>query len=103
MLTLPERVLLVKLYYRNGKNAVADVREFHRLKKQQRETMSERVIDIMVKFECTEQLGILTQDEEKKVSNDVTENIATAIAESLHGSVSLPIISHILDEPYSTV
>ncbi|GFW41071.1 hypothetical protein TNCV_414801 [Trichonephila clavipes] len=33
---LTERELLVKLYYRNSKNAAVSVRKFHRFKKQRR-------------------------------------------------------------------
>ncbi|GFV55189.1 hypothetical protein TNCV_1382101 [Trichonephila clavipes] len=42
--TLPERALLVKLYYCNSENAVAAVREHRRLKKQRRGPMSERAL-----------------------------------------------------------
>ena len=52
MPSLPEGALLVKLYYRNDENATAAVREFCRLKKQQRGPMSEQALrDMMVKFE----------------------------------------------------
>ena len=108
MPTLPERALLVKLYYRNGENAAAAVREFRRLKKQRRGPMSERALrDMMGKFERTGQLGVLPGRGRKRVNTVVVEDIATAVVEasreSLHGTVSVPTISRTLDMPYSTV
>ncbi|GFX46493.1 hypothetical protein TNCV_4549321 [Trichonephila clavipes] len=60
MLTLSERALLVKLYYRNSENAAVAVREFYRFKKQRRGPMSERTLkDMRAQFEKTGQLGAL--------------------------------------------
>lgn len=108
MPTLVEKALLVKLYYCNGENAAAAVREFRRLKKQRRGPMSDRALrDMMVKFERTGQLGVLPGRGRKRVNSAVVEDVATAVvegsSESLHGSVSVPTISRTLDMPYSTV
>ena len=60
MPSLPERALLIKLYYRNNENAATAVKEFRRLKKQLRGPMSEQVLrDTMMKFERTGPLGVM--------------------------------------------
>ena len=108
MSSLPERALLVKLYYRNDENAAAAVREFPRLKEQRRKPMSEQALrDITVTFKRTGQLGVLSGRRKKRVRTSIVEHVATAVveasSESLHGTVSVPTISHTLDVPYSTI
>ncbi|GFT93954.1 hypothetical protein TNCV_2133401 [Trichonephila clavipes] len=67
MPTLLESALLVKQYYRSSENAVAAVRESHRLKKQQRGPMTKRAPkDMMVKFKKTGQIGALPGRGRKK-------------------------------------
>ncbi|GFX14238.1 DUF4817 domain-containing protein [Trichonephila clavipes] len=108
MPTLPAKALLVKLFYRNSENAEIPVREFSRLKKQRHGPMSTRALKYMVvKFEKTRQLGVLSRRGRKRENTAVVEDIATEIVEanteSLQEIVSVPIISRTLDMPYSPV
>ncbi|GFU42452.1 hypothetical protein TNCV_4555831 [Trichonephila clavipes] len=83
MPTLSESVLLVRLYYRSSDNAAAAPGEFHRLKKQRREQMSERALkDMMVKFEKTGQLGVLPGRGRKRINNAVVQDICYSGRES---------------------
>ncbi|GBL86262.1 hypothetical protein AVEN_131989-1 [Araneus ventricosus] len=79
MPTLQEKAVLAKLFYLNQQNSVAAVKEFRRMKQ--------------------------TEDESK--SRLSVEDVATAVVESSiqspHGSVSVPVVSRVLDMPYSTV
>ncbi|GIY76299.1 DUF4817 domain-containing protein [Caerostris extrusa] len=58
------------------------------------------------KFETTGQLAILLNRERKQIPSARVENGATAVVEassqSPPGSVSVPVVSHVLVIPYST-
>ncbi|GFX61575.1 chimeric ERCC6-PGBD3 protein [Trichonephila clavipes] len=83
MPTLPERALLVKLYYCNSENAATAVRQFHCLKKQRHGLMSVRALkDVMVKFEKTGQLGVLPGRGRKRVNTTIVEDIVTVEVEA---------------------
>ena len=104
---LPERALLVKLYYCNDENAAAVVREFRGLKKQRRGPMSEQALrDMMAKFERTGQLGVLPGRRKKRFRTTIVKDVATSVvevsSESHHGTVSVQVITRTLDMPYST-
>ncbi|GBO43161.1 hypothetical protein AVEN_181881-1 [Araneus ventricosus] len=59
------------------------------------------------KFETTGQLSIFLGRVRKQILSSSLENVDTAVVEassqSVHGSVSVPIVSRVLDMPYSTV
>ncbi|GBM60515.1 hypothetical protein AVEN_260001-1 [Araneus ventricosus] len=59
------------------------------------------------KFETTGQLGILPGRGRKQIPSSSVEDVATAVVEansqSPHGSVSMPVVSRVLDMLYSTI
>ncbi|GBL99027.1 hypothetical protein AVEN_227535-1 [Araneus ventricosus] len=59
------------------------------------------------KFETTVQLGILPGRGRKQIPSSSVEDVATVVIEtssqSPHGSVSVPVVSRVLDMSYSTV
>ncbi|GBM10613.1 hypothetical protein AVEN_21932-1 [Araneus ventricosus] len=58
------------------------------------------------KFETTGQLDFLPSRGRKQIPSSSIENVATEVVEassqSPHGSVSVPVVSRVLDMPYST-
>ncbi|GBN35733.1 hypothetical protein AVEN_251779-1 [Araneus ventricosus] len=108
MPTLQEKVLPVKLFYLNQQNSVSAVKEFHRMKRIRRGPMSPCALRKMIqKFETTGQLGILPGRGRKQIPSSSVEDVNTAVVEarsqSPHGSASAPVVSRVLDIPYSTV
>ena len=106
--SLPERTMLVKLFYRKDENSEAAVREFRRLKKQRRGPISGQALrDEMMKFKLMGQLRALPGRGRKRIRTTIVEDVATVIvkasSESLHETVSEPTISRTLDMPYSSV
>ena len=66
MRDMPERTLLDILYFCNGENAVAVLREFHHLIKQRPGQMLDRALsDMMMNFEQIGQLCVLSDEEVK--------------------------------------
>ncbi|GBL73710.1 hypothetical protein AVEN_230699-1 [Araneus ventricosus] len=108
MPTLQEKAILVKLFYLNQQNSIATVKEFRRMKHIRRGPMSPCALRKMIqKFETTGQLAILPGRGRKQIPSSSVEDVATAVVEassqSPHGSVSVPVISRVLDMSYSTV
>ncbi|GBM97647.1 hypothetical protein AVEN_68127-1 [Araneus ventricosus] len=70
-------------------------------------TLQEKALLIIQKFEITGQLGILPSRARKQIPSSSVEDVATAVVEasnqSPHGSVRVPVVSLVLDMPYSTV
>ncbi|GBN87981.1 hypothetical protein AVEN_141208-1 [Araneus ventricosus] len=62
---------------------------------------------VIQKFEATGQIGILPGCGRKQIPSYSAEDGATAVVEvsskSPHGSVSVPVVSRVLDMPYYTV
>ncbi|GFU79407.1 DUF4817 domain-containing protein [Trichonephila clavipes] len=92
----------------NQQNSVAAVKEFYRKKRIRRGPMSPYALRKMIqKLETTGQLCFLPCRERNQISSSSIENVATAVVEASSqppdGSVSVPIVSRILDMPYSTV
>ncbi|GBO27038.1 hypothetical protein AVEN_18025-1 [Araneus ventricosus] len=81
MPTLQEKALLVKSFYPNQQNFVAAVKEFRRMIRRGRGR--------------------------KQIRSSSVEDVATAVvqasSQSPHGSVSVPVVSRVLDMPYSNV
>ncbi|GBN07598.1 hypothetical protein AVEN_260997-1 [Araneus ventricosus] len=59
------------------------------------------------KFETTGRLDILPGRGRKQIPSSSVEDLAIAVVDSSsqspHGSVSVPVVSRVLDMPYSTV
>ncbi|GBN65452.1 hypothetical protein AVEN_99134-1 [Araneus ventricosus] len=80
--TLPERALLVKLFYENKGNAAAALREFRRLKNLRKATLLPQDLRRMIaRFEKTGHLGVQPGRGRKSTRSDVVEDVATAIVE----------------------
>ncbi|GFX95952.1 uncharacterized protein TNCV_2085321 [Trichonephila clavipes] len=106
--TLPERALLVKLFYESKGNAAAALREFRRLKNLRKGPLLPQVLKIMItRFEKTGHLGVQPGRGRKSTRSDVVEDVATAIVDqSMHnviGCSSVRAVSRHLGVPYSTV
>ena len=107
-LTLPERALLVKLYYMNQCNASAALREFRSRKKLRKGPLSMNGLKKMIKkFEETGSLTIRAGRGRKPVSEDAITDVATAIVEgsqeTIAGTSSARGVARQLDMNYSTV
>ncbi|GBM41325.1 hypothetical protein AVEN_241484-1 [Araneus ventricosus] len=108
MLTFQEKALLVKLFYLNQQNSVAAVKEFRCVKQIRRGSMFPCALRKMIqKFETTGQPGILPGRGRKQIPSSSVEDVVIVVVEdnsqSPHGSVSVPVVSRVLDMPYSTV
>ncbi|GBL72540.1 hypothetical protein AVEN_127816-1 [Araneus ventricosus] len=78
------------------------------MKQIRRDPMSPCTVCKMIqKFETTGQLGILLGRLRKEIPSSSVEDVATAVVEassqSPHGSVSVPVVSRVLDMSYSNV
>lgn len=106
--TLPERALLVKLFYENKGNAPAALREFRRLKDLRKGPLLPQALRRMIaRFEETGHLGVQPGRGRKPVRSDVVEDVATGIVEqsmdNVVGCSSARAVSRHLGVPYSTV
>ena len=105
---LPERALIVKLFYENQGNAVAALREFRRRKKLRRGPMSPQgVRDMISRFETTGSLGVQRGRGRKPIGAEVVSEVATAVVEQSltndRGISSARAVSRQLDVSYGTV
>ena len=108
MAVFQEKVLLVKWFYQNQENSVAAVRKFRCVKKILRGPMSPRAPRKMIqKFEATGQFDIPSGRGKKQILSSSVENVATAVIEasrqSMHGNMSVLVVFHVLDMPYSMI
>ncbi|GFV55818.1 DUF4817 domain-containing protein [Trichonephila clavipes] len=90
------------------RSSVTVVKEFRRLKRIRRGPVTPYALRKMIqKFETTGQFGILPGRRRKHIPSSSTENVATAVVEassqSLDDSMSVPVVSRVLDMSYSTV
>ncbi|GFW88899.1 uncharacterized protein TNCV_2683331 [Trichonephila clavipes] len=75
-----DRSLVVKLFYQNGSNHLAALREYRRLKDLQKGALSRIDLRKMImKFEETGDLGVLPGRERKPVGVETVEEIAIAV------------------------
>ncbi|GBO24951.1 hypothetical protein AVEN_195266-1 [Araneus ventricosus] len=108
MPTLQENAILAKLFYLNQQNSVGAVKESRRMKQIRRGPMSPCALRMMIqKFETTGRLDILPGRGRKQIPSSSVEDLAIAVVDSSsqspHGSVNVPVVSRVLDMPYSTV
>ncbi|GFV32773.1 uncharacterized protein TNCV_3312541 [Trichonephila clavipes] len=106
--TLPERALLVKLFYESKGNAAAAFREFRRLKNLRKGSLLPQALKRMIaRFEKTGHLGVQPGRGRKSTRSDVVEDVATAIVDqsmdNVIGCSSARAVSRHLGVPYSTV
>ncbi|GFX42303.1 uncharacterized protein TNCV_110231 [Trichonephila clavipes] len=106
--TLPERALLVKLFYESKGNAAAALREFRRLKNLRKGPLLPQALKRMIaRFEKTGHLGVQPGRGRKSTRSDVVEDVATAIVDqsmdNVIGCSSAHAVSRHLGVPYSTV
>ena len=103
-LTLPERALLVKLYYMNQCSASAALLEFQSRKKIWKGALSQN--GLIKKFEETGSLTIRAGRGRNPASEDVITDVATAIVERSQGTIagtsSTRGVARQLDMNYST-
>lgn len=104
--TLPQRALLVKLFYTRQCNAVAALREFRRLHNLRKGPLSAVALRAMIKkFEETGSLGLRAGRGRKAVPDDAVTDVATAVFDDT-GTSSGPsarAIARQTDMPYATV
>ncbi|GFU32491.1 uncharacterized protein TNCV_4890101 [Trichonephila clavipes] len=105
--TLPERALLVKLFYESKGNAAAALREFRRLKNLRKGPLLPQALKRMIaRFEKTGHLGVQPGRGRKSTRSDVVEDVATAIVDqsmdNVIGCSSARAVSRHLGVPYST-
>ncbi|GFX66892.1 DUF4817 domain-containing protein [Trichonephila clavipes] len=106
--TLPERALLVKLFYESKGNAAAALREFRRLKNLSKGPLLPQALKRMIaRFEKTGHLGVQPGRGRKSTHSDVVEDVATAIVDqsmdNVIGCSSAREVSRHLGVPFSTV
>ncbi|GFS57747.1 DUF4817 domain-containing protein [Trichonephila clavipes] len=105
--TLPERALLVKLFYESKGNAAAAL-QFRRLKNLRKEPLLPQALKRMIaRFEKTGHLGVQLGRGRKSTSSDVVEDVATAIVDqsmdNVIGCSSIRAVSRHLGVFYSAV
>lgn len=103
-----DRALLVKLFYQNGSNSVAALREYRRLKGLRKGPMSKNGLKKMImKFEATGDFGVQPGRGRKPVANETVADVTTAVVErastSRYSSASARSVSRELAIPWSTV
>ncbi|GBL92397.1 hypothetical protein AVEN_174691-1 [Araneus ventricosus] len=82
VISLPERALIVKLFYENQGNAVVALREFRGRKKvRRRPTSPQGVRDMISRFDKTGWLCVLQGKGRKPISAKVVSEVATAVVE----------------------
>ncbi|GFV56093.1 uncharacterized protein TNCV_935471 [Trichonephila clavipes] len=106
--TLPERALLVKLFYESKGNAAAALREFRRLKNVRKGPLLPQALKRMIAgFEKTGHLGVQPGRGRKSTRSDVVEDVATTIVDqsmdNVIGCSSARAVSRHLGVPYSTL
>ena len=80
--TLPERVLLVKLFYENKGNAAAAFRKFRLIKNLRKGKLLPQALKRMIaRFKKTGDLRVQTGRGRKPTRSDIVEDVATAIVE----------------------
>ena len=86
--TLPERVLLVKLFHENKRNAAAALRKFSLIKNLRKGPLLARALKRMIaRFEITGDLRVQPDRGRKPTRSDIVE-VSTAIIEQLMDNVT---------------
>ncbi|GFS83592.1 uncharacterized protein TNCV_1658011 [Trichonephila clavipes] len=108
VVTLPERALLVKLFYESKGNAAAALREFCRLKNLRKGPLLPQALKRMIaRFEETGHFGVQPSRGRKSTRSNVVEDVATSIVDqsmdNVIGCSSARAVSRHLGVPYFTV
>jgi hypothetical protein len=108
LLRLPERALLVKLFYQNNNSALVALRKFRSLRGKRKGPLTVKGLRKMVaKFEETGSFNIRSGRGRKSVSAEVVENVALRVEEDKasneQASTSVRRVAEALDLPRSTV
>ncbi|GFW02944.1 uncharacterized protein TNCV_683701 [Trichonephila clavipes] len=107
-LRLPDRALLVKLFYQNDNSAIVALRKFRTLKGMRKGQLTAINLQLMVtKFEETGSLNIRSGRGRKPVSEEAIEKVALQVEEdkasNVQASTSVRLVAESLDLPRSTV
>ncbi|GFT22320.1 DUF4817 domain-containing protein [Trichonephila clavipes] len=107
-LRLPDRALLVKLFYQNDHSTIVDLRKFRILKGMRKGPLTAINLQLMVtKFEETGSLTVRSGRGRKPVSAEAIEKVALQveedIASNVQASTSVRLVAEAFDLPRSTV
>ncbi|GFS81324.1 DUF4817 domain-containing protein [Trichonephila clavipes] len=107
-LRLPDRALIVKLFYQNDNSALVALRKFRTLEGMRKGPLTVKNLQLMVtKFEETESLNVRSGRGRKPVSTEAIEEVALQVEEgkasNVQASTSVRHVAEALDLPRSTV
>ncbi|GFX33094.1 DUF4817 domain-containing protein [Trichonephila clavipes] len=107
-LRLPDRALLVKLFYQNDNSAIVALRKFRSLKGMRKGPLTVINLQLMVtKLEETGSLNVRSGRGRKPVSTEAIEKVALQVEEdkgsNVQVSTSVRLVAEALDLPRSTV
>ncbi|GFT24852.1 uncharacterized protein TNCV_3021381 [Trichonephila clavipes] len=107
-LCLPDRALLVKLFYQNDNSAIVTLRKFQILKGLRKGPLTAKNLRLMVtKFEEAGSLNVRSGRGKKPVSTEAIEKVALQVEEdkssNVLASTSVRRVEEALDLPRSTV
>ncbi|GFX97456.1 DUF4817 domain-containing protein [Trichonephila clavipes] len=107
-LRLPDRALIVKLFYHNDNSAIVALRKFRTLKGMRKGPLTVKNLRLMVtKFKETESLNVRPGRGRKPVSTEAIEKVALQVEEdktsNVQASTSVRHVAEALDQPGSTV
>ncbi|GFT88406.1 DUF4817 domain-containing protein [Trichonephila clavipes] len=87
-LCLPDRALLVKLFYQNDNSAIVALRKFRTLKGLRKGPLTAKNLPLMVtKFEETGSLNVRSRRGKKSVSAEAIEKVALQVEEDKSSNV----------------
>ena len=106
--TLPERALLVTLFYENKENAATGLRKIRLIKNLFKGPLLPQALKGMIaRFEKTGDLGVQPSRGRKPTRSDIVEDVSTAIVEqsmdNVAGCSSARGVSRNLSVPHNTV
>ncbi|GFW30315.1 uncharacterized protein TNCV_3850861 [Trichonephila clavipes] len=107
-LRLPDRALLVKLFYQNDNSAIVALRKFRILKGMRKGQLTAINLQLMVtKFKETGSLNVRSGRGRKPVSAEAIEKVALQVEEdkasNVQAGTSVRLVAEALDLPRSTV
>ncbi|GFV63584.1 hypothetical protein TNCV_2195581 [Trichonephila clavipes] len=99
-LCLPDRALLVKLFYQNDNSAIVALRRFQTLKGLRKGPLTAKNLRLMVtKFEETGSLNVRSGREKKPVSAEAIEKVALQVEEGKSSNVLASTSVRRVEEP----
>ncbi|GFT54240.1 DUF4817 domain-containing protein [Trichonephila clavipes] len=107
-LCLPDRALLVKLFYQNDNSAIVALRKFRKLKGLRKGPLTAKNLRLIVtKFEETGSLNVRSGIGKKQLSAEAKEKVTLQVEEdkssNVLASTSVRRVAEALDLPRSTV